>query len=97
MFQAIIYTEDVGGVQMVKSWELKRDDDPIIPPNSTIIDVPDIPNDFYLNFFDYYIDTNGDLQKIAVPTNNTLNRPEDNFEYLYGIFRLNAYDIFKNL
>ena len=94
MNKIAIKTVNNGTLDMVSEWDLIPEDKSI--PSTTEIAVTDIPNDFYYNFLDYYID-GSNLNKLSTPVGATMNRPVTDFNYPFAAVRANSFNIFRSL
>ena len=97
MYKLLVYYVNDGSEDMVTRFE-------IIPTALApgLVDTEEIaldivPVDFFTNYLDYYIDGGGALVKLGAPVNDTWNRPIDNNNFPFSIFRANSFDIFSSL
>ena len=94
MNKVAVTTHNDGVHDMVTCWDLIPDSTSIT--NTTEIALANVPQDFYLNFLDYYVVGNT-LNKLSIPTNLTMNRPITDTNYPFAAVRANSFNIFESL
>ena len=97
MFKLLVYYTNDGTENMITSWEIIHND-----LNPGLVDTAEyalntVPQDFFINYRDYYVNNGGSLVKLGTPIGNTWSRPVDNNNYPFSIFRANSMDIFASL
>ncbi len=97
MFKLLVYYTNDGSEDMVTSWEIISTDHSPGLADTEEFALDTVPQDFFTNFLDYYVSGGGALTKLGVPVGNTWNRPVDNNNFPFSIFRANSMDIFGSL
>ena len=95
MYKLIATTTNDGTHDMVTRWDIVPDSQSG-QAGSVELTLANVPTDFFVNFWDYYIEASN-LLKLASPANNTRHHPITVTDYPYSAVRANTFNIFESL